>query len=350
MIRWVFVAALAIEIFLLVPPGHAPLFGWHVPAVTEPTRLETEVKARGDALLRASFDVKRARAEAELAPWLGGTGPEVEVLTRDDRGRLVVDSERTAYVARLWSELPARHPGVRTIFLPMEGAIPTGWRPSDSGGVCITDWSRGWGKHPDHREELGRTSGLCALYAAYGPPGSSVERWLARRPARWLSLAYLTKHSSMRRLRPDPEDFDETALERLRSGAFQAGWGPTSNVRALDIRACAHGRVERCRSGYAVDDSMTTAGPAWGSSLEPLGLMAWYLPAEQFEAVWRTERPLPEAFAQATGHPIEDRLEAWTSGRLFTTRHDPPVGAVLIGALLWLGLLGGWSALRFAAR
>ena len=349
MIRWLFVAALAIEIFLLVPPGHAPLFGWHVPAATVPTRLETEVQARRDALRRASYEARAARAEAELAPWLGANGPDVEVLTRVD-GRLIVDSERTAYAAKLWSGLPARHPGVRTILIPMEGTIPFGWRPFGAGGDCIAGWSQGWGRHPDHREELGRSSGLCALYSAYGPPGRTVQRWLARRPVQWLSLADITKHETMRRLRPDIETDEGTALERFSGGAFQAGWGFNTDVHRLDLVACAHGRVDRCRSGYVIDDSMTSIRPGFGSSFEPLGLMAWNLTPEQFQAVWRTDQPLPEAFAQVTGYPIEDRLAAWTAGRLFSARDDLPAGAVLLGALLWLGLLGGWGALRFAAR
>ena len=346
MIRWVFVAALAIEVFLLVPPGHAPLFGWHVPAVTEPTRLETEVQARGDALRLASFNVKRARAEAELAPWLGASGPEVEVLTRD-HDQLVVDTERTVYAARLWARLPARHPGVRTIFLPMEGAIPTGWRPSDSGGVCIADWSRGWGKHPDHREELGRSSGLCALYTAYGPPGSTVQRWLTRRPPRWLGFSYLTMHAAAPDLGPARAEFYQSTLEPGSVGSFRTPWGFTTNLRQLDVAACAHGRIERCRSGYSIDDSMTAGAPGFGGYVEPLGLMLGHLPPEQFQAVWRTDRPLPDAFAAATGARIEERLAAWTADRFFTTRHD---GVVLVGAVLWLVLVGGWSAVRFAAR
>ena len=349
MIRWLFVAALAIEIFLLVPPGHAPLFGWHVPSVTEPTRLETEVQARGDALRRASFAAKAARAEAELAPWLGANGPDVEVLARVG-GRLVVDTERTAYAARLWSGLPARHPGVRTVFIPFEGTIPYGWRPGGAGGVCLAGWSKGWGRHPDHREELGRTSGLCALYSAYGPPGRTVQRWLERRPSRWLGLSdIMTRGSTPESMLPSV-GFEPSVMSTASIGAFQTGWGFTTNVRLLDAAACAHDRIERCRSGYAIDDSMTAGFSKSGLPIEPLGLMARYLPPAQFQVVWRTERPLPDAFAAATGSPIEDRLAAWTTGHFFDVRRDRHAGAVLLGALLWLGLLGGWGALRFAAR
>ena len=349
MIRWIFVAALAIEVFLLVPPGHAPLFGWHVPAATVPTRLETEVQARGDALRRASFAARAARAEAELAPWLGANGPDVEVLARVG-GRLVVDSERTAYAARLWAGLPARHPGARTILIPMDGTIPFGWRPAAAGGVCIAGWSQGWGKHPDHREELDRTSGLCALYSAYGPPGRTVQRWLARRPPRWLGLSDIMIRDSTSDAMLQPVVFEQSVMSTVSIGTFQTGWGFTTNVRSLDAAACAHGRLERCRSGYAIDDSMTVGISGFGSPIEPLGLMARHLPPEQFQAVWRTDRPLPEAFTQATGHAIEERLAAWTSGRFFSASRDTHSGTVLIGALLWLGLFGGWSALRFAAR
>ncbi|HET7042034.1 MAG TPA: hypothetical protein VFI13_08435 [Gemmatimonadales bacterium] len=348
MIRWLFIAALAAEILLLVPPGRVPLFGWHLPDAHEPTRLEAEVEARGDALRGAIFDRDVAAAEVELSPWLRADGPGVEVLTRDE-GRLVVDRDRTAYAARLWAELPARATGVRTLFVPAERGFRGGWRPAGAGGVCVVLWARQEGPHPDRSEELGGSSGLCGVYAAFGPPGGTVTRWLARRRARGFGLQDLIRPGTVRRrTAPDPEDV--SPWERLLGWSFYSGWGFSTNIRALDVVACARGRSDRCRSGFAIDDSMTAGGDRYGSFIEPLALMVSHLQPGQLQAVWRTERPLAEAFRDATGSPIEERLLAWTSGTFVARPRGGTEGPALLGAFLWLGLLGGWGALRYIGR
>ncbi|HEU4569077.1 MAG TPA: hypothetical protein VFS07_00720, partial [Gemmatimonadales bacterium] len=314
---WLFVAAIAAEGALLLPPSSsAPGLAWWLQARdTIRTPLEGRVAVLEEARARAAFRAQVARSEAALRPWLEGPGGTVLVLDRAADGRLVVDRERTAAAESLWALLPARDRRVRTLVLPGQGvSVPAGWRAQGDHGVCLGHWFSTGGVWVRQRE-VGAQLGYCAFASAFGPPGAKMREWVELGSPFWPGVEWFKGAWSDGTAAPDDDPrWAPSVLDRIRQFRASAWWDARTSARAADRFACEYGRTDRCLAGYGLAEIGGDRGRAWNDLVRftpPLVDLLHALGPERFGEVWRSEAPVPEAYAAATGASLAE----WLTGR-----------------------------------
>jgi len=220
----------------------------------------------------------------------------------------------------------------------------------------------------ENRDGMRQLIGLCSFYAAFGPAGPNVERWL--REQNFLSA----QEANWERGRPPidalrPEYIrDATGRTTLSIGDFlvalSAGLQGPPDRATIRQRACAHGDLGRCADfvlhpavmaapPLGPDYSVAATGdwqPTW---IEPRWFLAdavRWAGGERFARFWRSPLPLDSAFADAMGMPLDRWTSDWLRSRYSRTRFGPgvPTATWILGVLM--AGLAAFVALVLAGR
>jgi hypothetical protein len=201
-------------------------------------------------------------------------------------------------------------------------------------GASLPEWSARWAAE--------RALGPCGFYAAFGRPGRGVREWLERwayMPARRPEWSYGTLDD-----RTQPVRFGGDDLEGL----------------DFDFLSCADGRLERCsaalsrgpyggrRVRLSAEDRMTglvrerwmpfqtlvrtPLGPGIRSFLAD---MVTEFGPDRFRRFWTAEQDLQQAFANATGQPLDQWMVRWTRRQV----GDPQLGTAVPRDAITLSIL-----------
>lgn len=195
-----------------------------------------------------------------------------------------------------------------------------------------------------------RHFGLCGFEAAFGPPSAAVRQWLYERE-----------------YRPVASGFDGAAVPRvrlrLRDEIVPYFYSARNAAMALEMRACAAGRSERCLAAVAprslsllgdINDASSDYrwyGWWWAGSPDLMNVIAQSLGAERFREVWRAEEPVPDAYRRVSGIRIDSLARRVLVGAAPPVR----VGASLVARdfvlpLLVVGVLAGVALLSHPRR
>ena len=177
-----------------------------------------------------------------------------------------------------------------------------------------------------------RVAGPCAFYRAFGMPGPQVDAWLRTRGWSFAGAGSWTEAA-----RP----IDLAAYENWQyHSPFEMVLGrktslPHFGVLGVDavqcvaaqLDACAHAMLERIRQGGPlVIDGNVLLHPypsfdweTWGTrnrafggrELALLADMVRTVGRERFARFWTSQSPVPTAFEQATGEPLNQWTRRW---------------------------------------
>lgn len=203
--------------------------------------------------------------------------------------------------------------------------------------------------------------GACGWWAALGRPGRGVRAWLD-------STGWRGAFSA--RFVPPGTTFAPWRLMMVERGAFLDPFAATARGLAeggLEAQACASGNRAACRNvlhrhSDAAPDAqdgvllpprdLADVGSSGVFAADPRGRLLddlWneFGPAAM-RALWRDERPFEEAFAAATGRPLDRWAEEWMRRSI----RDPrvPAGPMLPARAFIVPLLVAALALAIALR
>jgi hypothetical protein len=195
--------------------------------------------------------------------------------------------------------------------------------------------------------------GPCAYYRAFGIPGARVEAWLRERG--WMFVGDGSWHEAT-----PPYQFANTGYWGPTFGFGGASLGATSVPVLLEMNMdgarCAWGQAAACdrvlltrqrRLPAVIDGNVLfysypflNRGDEWYGS-RPFGRRERHLLAdmvrtlgrERFARFWSSSEPVPAAFAQVAGEPLDAWATRWTSEQYGSA---PARGA---GMGWWAGLM-----------
>ncbi len=218
----------------------------------------------------------------------------------------------------------------------------------------------------DDRAALLRALGPCSFYTAFGVPGAAIEQWLRENNYAFAALAdwdstdalrQYQRHSEVQIMKDVSSGLSLIGLLGLASSRFFA-MGDLS----LPARACAHGRLDQCRT-LLFSDHLDPPPPLGGRYA--IGRLYWYADEpgavllsdlvrtqgrERFIQFWRSSLPVEQAFQQAFGVAIDEWTHQWLLGQLNYPHFGPTVrgSSVVVGLLIALLVIA--AAVRIAVR
>ena len=213
-------------------------------------------------------------------------------------------------------------------------------------------------------ETIDALFGPCIYFATFGKPGTEVERWL--RDDNW----WLARHSDWSTTPPqwDPRLIKAASpfVERLIS-IDDASWRVRSALKLPGI-GCLGGQSGRCVEA-AMSPRSTSDDSTWRtnvvssngtsqlsfylrsqtSNLGPydgwlLSEMARSLGKERFEAFWKSNASVPEAFHAAAGQDLDAWIREW-GRRIYA---PIPTGPGVPMAAVWSGVVALMLAVMLA--
>jgi hypothetical protein len=227
------------------------------------------------------------------------------------------------------------------VSLVILGRNATNWRNSD----IVTDAGRQ------------QILGACRYYAAFGLPGTAINRWM-RQAGVWFGYGGSWTRS------PGPVEipqwFDDrrqffgtrsAALLFLSNRGIQCLTGDEATCDSIVVQTLPPERL--LRGGAAVSPNRYL-GPSssWGGwglggrEEELLASMVRSLGRDRFQAFWTSQEPVPVAFEKATGTPLGAWVSSWAAEQYGPVQHGPRTsflsvfGAIVIvtagiGFTLW---------------
>lgn len=208
-------------------------------------------------------------------------------------------------------------------------------------------------------ETIDALFGPCIYYASFGKPGPGVERWL--RDGNWRFARHADWAATPPQWDPSSQHLASPFVERMTS-IDDASWRVRYALRTPGI-GCLGGQSGRCLEAVmppptTSDDSTWGANvvssngtnqfsfylPQQASNLGPydgwlVSEMARSLGPERFEAFWKSNAPVPEAFQAAAGQDLDSWIRDW-GRRVYgsiSTGPGVPLSSILAG-LLTFGL------------
>jgi hypothetical protein len=184
--------------------------------------------------------------------------------------------------------------------------------------------------------------GPCFWYGAFGTPGPGMQDWLDNtRHAGTSSLGLWSVMPSDRRRSPPRFALEFQMMmslmgpERLALQCVAEGGEPCTKVSGLAIRLREREAVPT-RAGV-LPLASTYSYLAVGS----LGPLLDEIGPERFARLWRSDKPYPEAFAEATGEPLDRYTRRMLTRELGFAYHAGPwlPGAATLIVLLTCALL-----------
>lgn len=392
--RWLMLAAAGLTAVALLglPPKGAYVPSWrNVSAQEELSRdLSSEIRALNEGLravrVQDSLRAVLAAAEGSSPGIVLGHAPSFEVASRvrvvEDRlasdVEALPDRDRRVVLGAFW--VPAGqglHPGVARITGTQAELTWHGGRLADGRPYCAITISA----DPDHawrnyRYGLdlpaeGSRLGPCAWWARFGPPGASVERWLARGGAGFTVGESLRASERLR--------IESAAPGPFGTGGNAAFGGSSYAVRCLsgDTRACELGFLAEgadtwalpwnsppsAKAAAARDAALRAAGYvgslraaiSWG----PLGVPAPLLMADlekefgdqALRTFWTSDERVDHAFRSAFGVDAGTWTRDWLQGYYgdaVPSGSSMPRPANAVSVVLLLGVVAGLGG--FVAR
>jgi hypothetical protein len=252
---------------------------------------------------------------------------------------------------------------------PADWKLGTAFNPDDSrsrGWILLPEALGGdrcatvFGPRQVNLLNYGNPLGPCAWFAAFGPPGAGTKAWLdSTHYLAAVNFAGRTNRAAQFHL------VDGTASQLQRERSVMQAFSYEGNVEWV---ACLAGRPTVCESLL-----LRRQPPSWGYGLlagpEPGYLLYWRFAngppdggsffttvlddfgAERTAMIWRSSKPLPEAFLLATGQP----LDAWMQRAMATYEgvHYRAGPWLQLESLLMLLVLSGgllFAVLRWGRR
>lgn len=341
--RWsaVTLIVIGVAMVLLLPPGISPLVRRYEYRPTEPTNaLDAAVQANRRALDAASFTLREVVFARTVKPFLGlGRSP---IVLRDPARVLGIDPVLTAVADSLWQAGPRDPAAPRTLIIA-SGQRTAELRARMPKGICYAViGERGRNEAPI--TVLRGGVGGCLLATRFGPPGRGLGVWLAS------GRAFRIPGNIPRLDGP-------VAILHPINTPWVSGreFDPDGAWWTMDpwVSACLGGRSAFCTEALDLGPERAVAG-RWAFYRQSVGLSA-ALPAalledlgpDRFTEVWRSDAPLPAAYARATGRPFDEWAVNFAQhlyGRLVVETALSWLGWA--GWAFWMALLFGWLVVR----
>ena len=202
-----------------------------------------------------------------------------------------------------------------------------------------------------------RLLGPCAYYVAFGEPGAAMARWLGA-----------TRHRSARVLDPGHSPARGGYQGRGMRSAFGLSDLGLYYGADVNVLACARGSRARCEAA-ALDTTGAVPERRWSRAIVMPGSdrraapwigarnkewmlsdMVHDLGRERFGQLWRSPRPVPEAFAAAAGEPLGEWTHRWMVARYGGAGAEGGLGLRTLAMSAGVVLAGLLVAARTAER
>lgn len=146
--------------------------------------------------------------------------------------------------------------------------------------------------------------GLCGFEGAFGAPSTATRRWLAAREFLPVGGGYDVRRPS----RP---------VRYLSDLVFPRYGLQDNGARALDVRACATGRTDKCLGAVAPVAERPQGGPnqvwsdwrwyswEWRGAPDLMNAIATSVGSESFGNLWRGDEAPDVAYQRVTGVPLD---------------------------------------------
>ncbi len=385
-LTWWLAAVLAacgvITVSYVPPRGTAPVA---VPRhrQPQPSAVRLRAQALADEWRAADLVLRLARYRRQLEPELARRresdqpGPALIVEAPDSLGARAREVVRSA-IDTVWRELGL---GVSKVGV---GVVVDFWRTRStntddtpkarigSGGhllpdstdrttcvVLIPAWhwtgslqtSSGRGRNHQVEDWVEAGLGPCAFLAAWGAPGPSVQRWLARRN---YDLAAYPSWDRDREWSTQSQWMSVRFASVWFATEAQAAptwWWPGVYGHPIAAIGCLAGRLTSCRTAVLSDSvpRLLSDDRGWWVRNERLVLGYRYLGDvarevghERFLRFWNSPEPVDTALATALKMPVGEWTERWE--RRFVPRLPlgaaPPAAAAALGLLLGAAVVG----------
>lgn len=367
--RWCLVLALLLcagAVALLPPSGFDALgltgmwgrWWYDYDRAPKKDSLLQEQQVLGRALERARRELTHVVLRDSLPRWLPAAAPTVSLVLRGEapapitaRMRRLADS-----LARALAPL-GPVPGSMALVLVGDSSGTAGLLqgthlllpPAGEAGRCVLVVPARALRRVEGVRQMEESLAPCVFYAAFGPPGPQVERWLFHRGFDLVNAASWWDPAVTR---------DSTALDVrwwspvLLAMMFERPWQP---LGSLGLTACRAGRAEACGPAL-LGRSATRSSPVrfdraqimysldwWGLDLDremhglASDLVREFGPA-RFRAFWTSPAPPADAFATAFGVPFNAWAARWVPATLGRTAVGPSLR--MGGVLSWLSVVG----------
>lgn len=342
------------------PTGLLPRWLWHGPPSMPMDSLTRQLRLVDRELNRAQQRLASRGLRDSLAHWAPPGGPSVRLVLQGEVPGAEATRARQLHASLQAALDSAAAPPGLVVLVVQGGARATSARdlasqlvlpPAGVAGTCALSVPARVLARPAGVHWVEGAIAPCLFYAAYGPPGQEVERWLARRGFD------LVRRPDPRGLVPPPA---APALELItgRSPLAAAMLGRDwRDINALDLVGCQAGQRARCEPALlqpqplfgrptGLDRTRRSSSFDWRFWSEDqargdlLGSLVREFGPERFQHFWRSAAPVPEAFEVAFGVSFEGWAARWVPERLGRTVTGP--------SLRWAGVTG-WLGLAVLA-
>lgn len=341
--RWMLVGVLGFvgTVMVLLPPGVSPLalisFPHQSPS-TDP--LQQRVAVIGFARDRANAEYYRAAFGRRLGVFV--PKGDLPVVVMRDRDTLRFDPALTRLADSIWGTVPKDPRAPKTLLLgSLYGHASEADFPDP--GLCVGILRAG--THRGRGQAVQSGAGGCLLAREFGPPGRGLAPWL-----RSVGTFYLPGHV------PRAED----TIPRLVSVLdmwFPGYDEPVDRApwwAAASMNACLAGRASFCPEALGFGAGGLDSLDRWSTLWLTTDLLSM-LPAtlhhelgpERFAEVWRSDQPLPVAFARVTGRSFDGWALDFVQHRIGRVVKDNALSwSGWAGWVVWMVLLFAWFAVR----
>lgn len=342
--RWAGITGVALMVILVVllPPGEAPESDAAASPQGPTNALDGAILANRTALSMTEGRLTGLRRARSLARYRADTSAVLVLLAFRDS--FVVDPVRTAAARTLWRSLPRGSKVPRTLLIQSGDRERVHPMTADHCEARLPNWERGFSPGT----VLYAGAGGCYLQARFGLPGAGLRPWIDSMGGIEVPRPRSVDHREIREVTLANDIWLRVVLGQ---GEMFAWWG------SPELEACAAGRIAFCSAALRFVPSPDTTRPRWTSGWYRDQLLA-DLPAalyrdlgpERFLLLWRSDRPVPEAYHAVTGRSFDEWAERYVQRRVGrVVRHTGLTLAGWLGWLLWMGLLCSVLALRLRA-